>query len=349
LRLLFLPVSGRRGSGEYARALAIASETKRRFPKAEIRFVLSQEAPYTAHVPFATTVLPLSATFHPKEVKQLMHEFRPDLAIFDNAGRTSQLRAARSVGVKVVFVSSRERQRRRGFRVRWMRLIDEHWIAWPERVAGPLTRFERLKLAMLGGPRVRYFDTLLPRDEDVPVAEVLARHGVRPNEFVLLVPGGGTAHARMRAALRIIVHVARQIADRGHPTLLVGLPPDPGAEPLPGALRVLPALPFHELIALISQAKLVLVNGGDTLLQALACHRACIAVPLAPDQTRRLRRLARAGLQVAVPLDAQAIERRAMHLLDDGADRQRLIEATAALGVADAREDVQEALAMLLA
>jgi ADP-heptose:LPS heptosyltransferase len=348
LRLLFLPVSGHRGSGEFARALAIASEAKRRFPQAEIHFVLSREAPYTANVPFAKTVLPYSATFHPKEVAQLMREFRPDLAIFDNAGRTSQLRAARAVGAKIVFVSSRERQRRRAFRIRWMRLIDEHWIAWPERVAGPLTRFERLKLAMLGRPRVRYFDTLLPRDEDVPVAETLARYGVRPDEFVLLVPGGGTAHARMRVALRIIVRVAKHIADHGHPTLLVGIPADPYAEPLPSALRVLPALPFTELVALISSAKLVLVNGGDTLLQVLACRRASIAVPLAPDQVRRLKRVARAGLHVAVPLDADEIARRAMHLLDDEAARQRLIDMTTRLGVTNATASIQEALVKLL-
>ncbi|MGH8311222.1 MAG: hypothetical protein ACRETX_15675, partial [Steroidobacteraceae bacterium] len=105
---------------------------KRRRPEADIRFVVSREAPYAESVPFHTTLLPSSPTFHPRQVAELMTEFKPGLVVLDNAGRTAQLHAARAVGARVVFVSSRERQRRRAFRVRWMRLIDEHWIALPE-------------------------------------------------------------------------------------------------------------------------------------------------------------------------------------------------------------------------
>ncbi len=344
LRLLFIPVSARRGTGEYARALAIASEYKRLHPDADIRFVVSREAPYVDKVPFLTTVLPASPTFHPGEVARLLREFRPDLVFLDNAGRTSQLRVAREIGAKIVYVSSRARQRRRAFRTRWMRLIDEHWIAMPEVIAGPLTSLERLKLRLLGRPRVRYLDTILPNSANGAGAAVLATHDVRADQFVLVVPGGGAGHARMRDSPRIIARAAQRIARHRHPTLLIGVAPDEDMETVSGMLRVLPLLPMAELVELIRHAKLVVVNGADTLLQVLACGRASVAVPMAPDQVRRLARLSLAGVHVGVPLDADAIERRALQLLDSELARRWLIDGAAMLGIANAMGSVQQAL-----
>src|SRR5277367_5951376 len=151
-RILFVPVSGKYGMGEYARSLAIARAASARWPRAAIRFVLSREAPYAVATPFPATLLASSATFHSAAVVELLESWRPDVVIFDNAGRTRQLRAARRVGARVVYISARRRQRGKAFRWRWMALIDEHWIAYPEFIAGGLGFFERLKLKMAGRP-----------------------------------------------------------------------------------------------------------------------------------------------------------------------------------------------------
>ena len=81
--------------GEYARSLAIALAASRRWPGASIHFALSREAPYAADAPFPTTLLASSPTFHSSAVIGLLENWRPDVVIFDNAGRTVQLRAAR--------------------------------------------------------------------------------------------------------------------------------------------------------------------------------------------------------------------------------------------------------------
>src|SRR5450755_3403516 len=136
LRLLFVPVSGAYGMGEYARSLAIAHAVVGRWPDAQVHFVLSAQAPYSATTPFEHTLVPSSPTFHSAEVIACIHRFHPDVVIFDNAGRTAQLRAARISGAAVIYISSRHRQRNRGFRWRWMGMLDEHWIAYPEFIAG---------------------------------------------------------------------------------------------------------------------------------------------------------------------------------------------------------------------
>ena len=178
-RLLFIPVSGPRGMGEYARAIAIATAAQQRWPQVHIRFALSRTAAYAAETPFQATFLPSSPTFHSREVAALLREFKPTLVLFDNAGRTSQLRAAVAGGARTVFISSRPKQRRRAFRLRWMRLLDEHWIAYPQFIAGPLGALERLKLLALGRPLVRFLDTVLPLTDAALAQSVSARFGVR--------------------------------------------------------------------------------------------------------------------------------------------------------------------------
>src|SRR5690242_3187789 len=158
MKLMFVPVSAPRGMGEYARSREIATAVLTRWPEAKIHFILSREASYARECPFPATLLPSSPTFHSREVGALIESYRPDVVVFDNAGRTAQLRSVVRAKGRVIFISSRARQRRRAFRLRWMRLIDEHWIAYPEFLAGPLSAFEKTKRRLIGRPRIRYVD-----------------------------------------------------------------------------------------------------------------------------------------------------------------------------------------------
>jgi hypothetical protein len=343
-RLLFIPVSGPRGMGEYARCVAIASGLVQRLPGLEVHFALSRAAPYAANTPFAATLLPSSATFHPREVAALIREFQPRVVVFDNAGRTVQLRAAHDAGARVVFVSSRRRQRRKAFRLRWLPLIDEHWIAYPEFIAGALTPIERLKLQVRAGPRIRFVDALLPAADTALAADTLGRFGLAARSFVLIVPGGGTAHPGAENAPGIVAAAARAIAADGYATLLVGAGPGDAGDP--AQLQRAPLMPLPQLCELIRAARLVVCNGGDTLLQVLACERACLAVPIAQDQAHRIAACARAGLALQAQLDSHAIERAAVGLLE-GEPRQ--LAPAAAPGQPQVRNCMEEVLGALAA
>jgi len=324
-RLLFIPVSGPRGMGEYARAIAIATAAVQRWPRVEIRFALSRGAAYAADTPFQATFLPSSPTFHSREVAALIREFRPTIVLFDNAGRTSQLRAAVAGGARTVFISSRPKQRRRAFRLRWMRLLDEHWIAYPQFIAGAAGGIERLRLLLLGRPTLRFFDAVLPQADPMLSRSVMARFGVREGEYVLVVPGGGTGHPGALAAPQVVAEAARRIALRSYPTILVGVTPQ-GARSAPHAddLKVAPRLSIAMVSELVRGARLVISNGGDTMLQALACQRPCVAVPIAGDQAHRIKRCVRSGLVASARLDAADLERVALRMLEAGDARMPL-------------------------
>ena len=311
-----------------------------------IHFALSRAAPQAATAPFPATLLPASPTFHTREVCALIGDFRPDVVVFDNAGRTRQLRAAHAAGARVIFVSSRPRQRRKAFRLRWMGLIDEHWIAWPEFMAGSLTPVERLKLRLRRRPRVRFVDTIVPAADPALNAQCLGRLNLRAGEYVLLVPGGGTGHPGAADAPAIVAGGARAIARRGYSTVLTGAAPGDGRDP--PRLERTALLPLSELCELIRSARLVVCNGGDTLLQTLACGRACVAVPIAGDQAHRIARCVRAGLALPAALDARSIEQTAVSLLEAEPLRARIEQRLRRCPVRNCMDEVLAALEALL-
>jgi UDP:flavonoid glycosyltransferase YjiC (YdhE family) len=95
-------------------------------------------------------------------------------------------------------------------------------------------------------------------------------------------------------------------------------------------------------------ARLIIANGGSTLLQGVACGKACVAVPIAGDQGERIRRCVSAGVAVAAPLDSAAILKTTMDLLHDEAKLNALAGRTIALGLADGVDVALRAIATLI-
>jgi hypothetical protein len=337
--------------GEFARCAAIASAALERWPETAVQFLLSRQAPYVDRVPYPVTLLPSSATFHSAQVVELMQAWRPDIVIFDNAGRTAQLESAHRLGARIVFISSRRRQRRRAFRLSWMRLIDEHWIAYPRLIAGELGRVERAKLRLLRRPVVRYLDVIMARAAKGPTAAASAAAHALHSE-VVVIPGGGTGHPGAQDAARQFLTAARNLAAAGFATTFVGPPQDAGAAASRGAeslprLACIAALPQADLAALMRGARLVIANGGSTLLQAIACGAPCVAAPIAGDQRERIRSCAAAGVAVEAAPRAADLEAKARTLLEDEAARAALAQRAAALQLADGIDVALDALAGL--
>ena len=373
-----MPVSGAFGMGEYARSAAIARAVQSRWPAADLRFVLSRQAPYAATVPFRCILLDSSPTFHSGAVIDLLTSFRPDVVVFDNAGRTAQLRAAKRLGVRVVYISARRRQRGKAFRLRWMRLIDEHWIAYPRFIAGALRAGERLKLALMHRPRVRYLDVILAAPVPASRDSLLARIGWAADSFVLVVPGGGTGHPGAADAIQQFLNASQRLADWGIPTLFVGPADAQSATAAPGTsaqsaqsaksvqsatapsvgvvagggggipLQRSGPLPQPALAELMRNARVIVANGGSTLLQAIACGKACVAVPVAGDQPERIRRCVDSRVALAARLDAASIVRITAPLWQNGEYRDALARRAAALELADGIDVAVRALAGLI-
>ena len=276
-----------------------------------ISFLVARRV-YARECPFPATLLPSSPTFHSREVGVFIESYRPDVVVFDNAGRTAQLRSVVRAKGRVIYISSRARQRRKAFRLSWMRLIDEHWIAYPEFIAGPLSVFEKTKLRLIGRPKIRYVDTVFPEANAIDHTTLLARYELQSRGYIAVVAGGGTPHKGAEDAPQIFALAAAKLADRGHRVILVGLGASISSA---SGVTTTERLPTAELIEIMRHARVVVTNGGDTLLQALACKCTCVASPIAHDQAERISRCAEAGLVVAAPLKSDEMAEAVVRLL----------------------------------
>lgn len=324
-RVLFVPVSGPSGMGEFARARGLAEAVAARWPQVEMHFLLHRDAPYAAACRFPTTLLPASPTLCDTEVIDAIHAFKPGVVVFDNAGRTAALKAARAAGAKVIYVSSRGRQRYKAFRLRWMRLLDDHWISYPPSIAGALSGFERLKQRIAGRPQLRFLDAVVAPPDEAAATALLP---TMPAPDLVIVPGGGSAFHDSAMTPAQFARWGEALAAHGHRVVFVAGPSFTGEVAVSERLQLLRGVGGGALMAFLRRSRLVLVNGGDTLLQALALGRPCVAVPIAGDQAARIARcVAAGGVEAPAP---DAVVARCAALLGEGSSGASLAALAAA-------------------
>ena len=345
-RFLFSPVSGPGGAGELMRCLIIARELARAEPAADIRFLVSRTAVFREAVDFPIIDCDASPTKSTPQVLAAIGSFRPHVMVFDNSGCTAQLRAARRAGARLTFSSRAPRQRWRAFRLKWMRLLDEHWIVFPTFVTGGLTWLEQRKLQLFPHYTVRRLDTLFPPSEPATRRAWLAGHGLTTQGYVVFVPGGRSESQRIAEPAEHFIDAAQRFcALTGYPSVVLT-----GRRTVPEAAesnpRLLPRIGPDEVQHLLAAATMVVSNGGTTMVHTLAHGRPLVAVPLAGDQARRIRRAVRLGIAASAPPDAEAIAAEATALLADRARREAMPGEIARLGIANG---VGEAVAALRA
>lgn len=348
-KFLFIPVSGPGGAGEYFRSLAVARSLERRWPGCDIKFVVSRDAPYSREAPYPVLPVERSPTYETREVNAILRRERPDVVLFDSSGRVAQYREAKRLGARVVFVSSRSTTRGKGFRLRRMRWIDQHWIAQPQFLGGDLGAGEKLRLRLVPGMVVEFLEVLHEPVDEAGTRAVQQRFGLERDHYVLVCPGGGGVFDGRVDATPAYYEAGCQLArEVGLPVLAVlGSRFAPPAD-VPAGLNVVGTLPNSQLMGLLRGARVGVVNGGSLLLQAIAQHAPCVAAPIAEDQPARISRCAAAGLVRPASLDATSLAGETTALLADETGRASLRSRLEALDLRNGVEVAADSIARLL-
>jgi predicted glycosyltransferase len=194
---------------------------------------------------------------------------------------------------------------------------------------------------------VRRLDTLFPPVDPQLRDAWLARHGFVPGGYVVFVPGGRSEGQRIAEPAEHFIAAARSFcATTGYPSVVLTgrntVADESGANP-----TLLPRIAPEEVQYLLTGATMVVSNGGTTLVHTLAHGRPLVAVPLADDQTRRIRRAVRLGIAASAPPDAEKIATEAAALLADPARRADMPRHIAALGIANGVGEAVNALRAL--
>ncbi len=327
-KFLFVPVSGPGGAGEYYRSLAVARAAERRWPGCEVRFVLSRDAGYSGECPYPVVHVARSPTYETREVVAILERERPDVVVFDSAGRAEQYRRAKQLGASVIFVSSRATTRRKGFRLRRMRWIDQHWIVAPRFAAGGLSCLERLRTRLAPHCEIVFLDVLHEPVDEAGTAELQRSLGIEPGAYVLACPGGGGVFGGGPDAAQVFFDASMKLASGSGLVVVAVLGPRfvPPQSLLPG-VRILASLPNTQLMGMLRDARVGVVNGGSLLLQAIALGVPCVAAPISEDQPARIAACAAQGLVRPAALEVVSI-----------------VQQTTALLAGDARETLRRRL-----
>jgi hypothetical protein len=347
-KFLFVPVSGPGGAGEYYRSLAVASAVERRWPGCEIRFVLSRDARYGDDAPYPLLHVDRSPTYETGEVMAILERERPDVVVFDSAGRAAQYRCAKKLGARIVFVSSRATTRRKGFRFRRMRWTDQLWVVAPRFLGGGLGVLERMRVSLLPRCEVVFLDVLHEPVDEAGTGDLQRRLGVEPGRYVLACPGGGGVFGRGPDAAQVFYDASCELASRaGMPVVAVlgprfALPPSP-----PPGVHVLAGLPNAQLMGMLRDARIGVINGGSLLLQALELRAPCVAAPISEDQPPRIAGCAARGLVRPAALEVASLVREVTAVLADG-ECERLRSRLDEIALANGLDLAVEALERLL-
>jgi UDP-N-acetylglucosamine:LPS N-acetylglucosamine transferase len=193
---------------------------------------------------------------------------------------------------------------------------------------------------------VRQFDTLFTPSEPEARSAWLQANGLAPGAFVVFIPGGRGEATRVAEPAELFIAAAREFAaSTGYRTAVLT-----GRKSVESAndpnLLVLPRVEPDHVQYLLAEALFVVSNGGSTMIHVLAHGRPIIAVPLAGDQDRRIRRAVRLQIADTAERTPHDIAAAAASLLQDSARRAAMCRRTAELGIANG---VGEAVAALLA
>ncbi len=290
--LLFIPVSGGSGSGELQRARLLARSARARWPDLPIAIAAEQRALTVAvDSDIHAVPLPRSPTRCTPEVIAAIERLRPALTIFDSTARPAQMRAARGIGARVVYISSRPSARARGFRWGSFGAIDEHWSVEFDPDGELPGRWQRWLLRRHGAQRWRPLSTL-SEAVDASALPTVAREFMAGGPFVLFCPGGGGGDIEGRPAASAYGAAAERCGLRA---IAVLADQPTGPVEVHGATLRLPAQCNAALMALLQSSELAVVGAGSLLLQALALGKPCLALPLARDQPARLAQLVQRG------------------------------------------------------
>lgn len=327
-KFLFVPVSSAEGVGEYMRSLIVADEVKRRWPNATIQFILSRQAPYALTCPYPAALLDDTPTKNIKAVNDFMSFFLPDFVIFDASGRRSQLSHANKLGANVIFLSQHKRKRSRGMKILRARVTDSHWVVQPEFVIGPISWLDKLKLRLIEKPEPTVIGPIFVNPNPKNQAALLSEYGLIAGEFILLNAGsGGHANSRGFIVEEFALAAANIYRATQLPCVMVYGPNYPGSMAEAEGVIAINELEHGAFIDLLDAAKVAVLSGGDTLLQAIALKKPTLSVAVSKDQHYRLKICKERGLTVCSENKAQEISDDLIELMQTG----NLLELEAAL------------------
>lgn len=290
MKILFIPVSGKEGIGEYMRSIILAQSINASFPNVEIHFVLSSEAPYSHTCPYPTLITKRSPTYHTKEISQYITSFKPDVVIFDASGRAKQIKFAKEFGAKTIFIAQHDKKIRTGLKTTRLIHTDLILIAQPSFAVEEISRWSNYKINLFNKPKPIFLGCIFVPPTKQQEEDILKKYNLIKNNYIFISAGsGGHYLANKKLAAEVFNKATLEAKLELNYVQVWGANYQGDKLPENDEDNLnLTDINNLEFITLLKNSKIALVNGGGTLLQALALQVPVVAIPVSSDQPQRI-------------------------------------------------------------
>jgi hypothetical protein len=188
-------------------------------------------------------------------------------------------------------------------------VTDCHWVVQPEFVIGPISWLDRLKLKLINRPEPLNIGPVFTQPDTITQSALLAQYQLTQNEFVLFNAGSGGHRVNGELAADIFAKAAHDcFIEFGITSVMVFGPNYPKSLPNLTGIILISQLDNQKFINLLAASKAVVLGGGDTLLQAIALHKAILAVPISKDQSSRIAACILKKLVMACAAESRVIQ-----------------------------------------
>ena len=324
-KFLFVPVSSPKGIGEYIRSLSIAQEISHQYPEAKIHFILSEQSSYFADCPFPTTLCPTSPTFHSATVKQCIDSFKPDVVLFDAAGRSSLLKHCKTLGLTTIFICPRVKKINKSLTLRRLLYTDQIWVAQPAFMVPDLTWWQQVKLNFMKKSHPIITGPIFSKPNQKTTELLQKRYHLRPKKYIVVNSGGGGHRYNGATVSSIFLEAARLLRScTEYKIVLVH-----GTNAVEQHNNTLGIIEINQLSptefnSLLRGAGAALLAGGSVVLQSLSYKQKVVAAPITDEQKKRISQFENRKLLIKSSLVPEEMAKHLLSLLEN----ERSVETT---------------------
>lgn len=292
MRVLFIPSSGPKGSGETLHSFNIASELAKKINNLQQKIILSQNSPFIDLSPISVETTPSTPTNHTELVNELIDQFTPNITFFIGAGNRKQHRQCQKVKSKIIYISHSQVTRTRGLRLGRIQYISHHFVDQYDFLLPKLNWLEKIKTLLFPNASPEYIG---PIQKPVTINhqnKVFEKFNLENKRYLLVTTGSGAEQDSFGNFYSRTVFDALKEANISSKLKVIQIFGKAYPKPIPKSTDNFQCTPFispDEFSYILSGSAFALVNGGGTLLESIALGIPTISIAIVGDQIPRVK------------------------------------------------------------
>ena len=297
MKVLFVPSSGTKGSGETLNAFQIYQFLKFHFENLESIIFLHEASNFIEESPIPVIKVKDTPTRCNTEILPFFQKLKPDITFFIGAGSKQQIRESKQNGAINIFISFSDNLRSRGLKFGRIQHIDLHLVDQYEFMLNKLSNFEKIKCFLWKKATPKYWGPIFNKPSKEKITATLVKYNLQINKFILVSTGSGAESDSKGLNFSESIYQALknqnfsdqviQSFGKAYPHII----PESSTN-----YSCINYLQPDEFICLMISAKIVVTNGGGSLIQAISLQKKSLSCPMVDDQFPRVEICGKLGL-----------------------------------------------------